>query len=49
LDGGGRMGRKPKSAEVRASLFRARASGATLRQAASAAGVSRTTGPYWLP
>ena len=36
------MGRRPKSAEVRARFFRARASGATLRQAAAAAGVSRT-------
>jgi transposase len=42
------VGRKPKSAEVRARFFRARASGATLRQAAAAAGVSRTTGHYWL-
>jgi len=42
------MGRRPKSAEVRARFFRARASGATLRQAAAAAGVSRTTGHYWL-
>lgn len=42
------MGRKPKSAEVRARFFTARASGATLRQAAAAAGVSRTAGHYWL-
>jgi hypothetical protein len=32
------MGRKPKSAEVRAVFFTARASGATLLQAARAAG-----------
>jgi IS30 family transposase len=43
-----RVGRKPMSAEIRARFFRARASGATLRQAAAAAGVSRTTGHYWL-
>jgi len=42
------LGRKPKPAEVRAMFFTARASGATLRQAAAAAGVSRTTGHYWL-
>jgi hypothetical protein len=30
------MGRKPKSAEVRARFFTARASGATLREAAAA-------------
>lgn len=42
------MGRKPKSPQVRATFFRARASGATLRQAAAAAGVSRTAGHYWL-
>jgi transposase, IS30 family len=42
------VGRKPKSAEVRAKFFAARASGATLRQAAAAAGVSRTAGHYWL-
>ncbi len=42
------MGRKPKPAEVRALFFTARASGATLRQAAAAAGVCRTTGHYWL-
>jgi transposase, IS30 family len=42
------VGRKPKPAEVRAVFFRARASGATLKQAAEAAGVSRTTGHYWL-
>ena len=42
------MGRKPKSAEVRARFFTARASGATLKQAAAAAGVSRTAGHYWL-
>jgi len=42
------VGRRPKSAEVRARFWSARASGATLRDAASAAGVSRTTGHYWL-
>ena len=42
------MGRKPKSAEVRARFFAARASGATLKQAATAAGISRTAGHYWL-
>jgi IS30 family transposase len=42
------MGRKPKPAEVRAVFFTARASGATLREAAAAAGVCRTTGHYWL-
>jgi transposase, IS30 family len=42
------MGRRPKSAEVRARFWSARASGATLREAARAAGVSRTTGHYWL-
>lgn len=42
------MGRKPKPAEVRARFFTARASGATLKQVAAAAGVSRTTGHYWL-
>jgi hypothetical protein len=42
------MGRKPKSAEVRARLFTARSSGATLNQAVAAAGVSKTTGHYWL-
>jgi IS30 family transposase len=42
------MGRKPKSAEVRARFFTARASGATLREAAAAAGISRTAGHYWL-
>jgi transposase len=42
------MGRKPKPAEVRAKFFTARASGATLKQAAEAAGVSRTAGQYWL-
>jgi hypothetical protein len=41
-------GRKPKPAEVRVKFFTARAIGATLRQAAAAAGVSRTTGHYWL-
>ncbi len=42
------MGRKPKPVEVRVKFFAARASGATLRQAAAAAGVSRTAGHYWL-
>lgn len=42
------MGRKPKPAEVRARFFTARATGATLREAAAAAGVSRTAGHYWL-
>jgi IS30 family transposase len=42
------MGRKPKPVEVRIKFFTARASGATLRQAAAAAGVSRTAGHYWL-
>jgi transposase, IS30 family len=42
------MGRKPKPAEVRARFFTARASGATLKEATSAAGVSKTTGHYWL-
>jgi IS30 family transposase len=41
------VGRKPKSAEVRARFFTARASGATLKQAVAAAGVSKTTGHYW--
>jgi hypothetical protein len=38
------MGRRPKSAEVRARFWSARASGATLREAAKAAGVSKKTG-----
>lgn len=42
------MGRKPKPAEVRVRFFSARASGATLKQAAAAAGISRTAGHYWL-
>jgi IS30 family transposase len=42
------MGRKPKPAEVRAVFFTARASGATLKQAAAAAGVSRTTSKNWV-
>ncbi len=42
------MGRRPKSAEVRGRFWEARASGATLREAAAAAGVSRTAGHYWL-
>ncbi len=42
------MGRHPKSAEVRGRFWQARASGATLREAAAAAGVSKTAGHYWL-
>ncbi|HYT77906.1 MAG TPA: hypothetical protein VEQ37_01320 [Actinomycetota bacterium] len=42
------MGRHPKSAEVRGRFWTARASGATLHEAAHAAGVSRTAGHYWL-
>jgi transposase, IS30 family len=42
------MGRRPKSAEVRGRFWTARASGATLQEAADAAGVSRTAGHYWL-
>lgn len=42
------MGRHPKSAEVRGRFWTARASGATLREAALAAGVSRSAGHYWL-
>lgn len=42
------MGRRPKPVEVGVAFFTARASGATLRQAAAAAGVSRTTGHHWL-
>ncbi len=42
------MGRHPKSAEVRGRFWTARASGATLREAAQAAGISRTAGHYWL-
>lgn len=42
------MGRHPKSAEVRGRFWTARASGATLREAVAAAGVSRTAGHYWL-
>ena len=41
-------GRRPKSAEVRGRFWEARASGATLREAAEAAGVSRTCVRYWL-
>jgi hypothetical protein len=41
-------GSEPRSAEVRARFFTARASGATLREAAAAAGISRTAGHYWL-
>jgi transposase, IS30 family len=42
------VGRRPKSAEVRGRFWRARASGATHREAARAASVSRTAGHYWL-
>ena len=42
------MGRLPKSAEVRGRFWQARASGATLKEAAAAAGVSKTAGHYWL-
>lgn len=42
------MGRKPKPAAVRARFFTARSSGATSKEVAAAAGVSRTTGHYWL-
>jgi IS30 family transposase len=42
------MGRHPKSAEVRGRFWTARASGATLREATNAAGVSKTAGHYWL-
>lgn len=42
------MGRKPKPAEVRMAFFSARASGATLREAVALAGVSKSTGHYWL-
>jgi IS30 family transposase len=42
------VGRHPKSAEVRGRFWTARASGATLREAVEAAGVSRTAGHYWL-
>ena len=42
------MGRRPKSAEVRSRFLTARASGATLREAAAAAGVSRSAGHLWL-
>ena len=42
------MGRKPKPAEVRMAFFTARANGATLRESVAVAGVSKTTGHYWL-
>ena len=42
------MGRLPKSAEVRGRFWQARAAGATLREAAAAAGVSRSAGHLWL-
>ena len=42
------MGRHPKSAEVRGRFWEARASGATLKEAAAAAGVSRSAVRYWL-
>jgi IS30 family transposase len=41
-------GRHPKSAEVRGRFWQARASGATLVEAAAAAGVSRSAVRYWL-
>ena len=40
------MGRKPKPVEVRVKFFSARVSGATLKEAAAAAGISRTAGHY---
>jgi len=40
------VGRKPKWAEVLAKFFTARVSGATLKQAVAAAGVSKTTGHF---
>jgi IS30 family transposase len=42
------VGRHPKSAEIRGRFWRARASGATLREAAAAAGISKTAAHYWL-
>ena len=42
------MGRLPKSAEVRGRFWQARATGATLKEAAAAAGVSKSAGHYWL-
>jgi len=45
---GGRVGRRPKLAEVRSRFWNARASGATLREAAAAAGMSRSAGHLWL-
>ncbi len=45
---GGSSGSASESAEVRGRFGKARASGATLRQAAQAAGVSRTAGHNWL-
>jgi len=42
------VGRRPKLAEVRSRFWKARASGATLREAAVAAGVSRSAGHLWL-
>jgi hypothetical protein len=42
------VARRPKPTEMRAQFLTARAPGATLKQAAAAAGVSRTTGHYWL-
>ena len=41
-------GQEAEVGEVRARFFTARASGATLKQAVAAAGVSKTTGHYWL-
>src|SRR4051794_31125211 len=46
--GGVRDGSAPKLPEIRARFWAARASGATLREAAAAAGASKTTGHYWL-
>ena len=42
------MGRLPKSAEVRGRFWQAQASGATLKEAAADAGVSKTAGHCWL-
>jgi hypothetical protein len=42
------VGRHPKSAEVRGRFWEARASRATLKDAAAAAGVSTSAVRYWL-
>ena len=42
------MGRKPTPAKMRTKVCTVRASGATLREAAAAAGVSRAAGHHWL-